>query len=175
MTGPTSTTKSNDRTRDAKDDSGSAEAPRPAEADRQPAVSDGDVADLARTQQDVAQRARQLVAADLVTSESNGGGDEQRGEMLLTAAREDLLAELRAQEQEQARKQLVQASRSSEDAAAGLVQGITTIVRSIVPAALVRPEDVIEATFALADQGLRVGRRLALSVADSVKSVSTAV
>jgi len=174
MTGPTSTTKSNDRTRDAKDDNDSAEAPRPAEADRQPTASDGDVADLARTQQDVAQRARQLVAADLVTVESNGGGDEQRGRLLLTAARADLLAELRAQEQEQARKQLVQASRSSEDAAAGLVQGITTIVRSLVPAALVRPEDVIEATFALADQGLRVGRRLALSVAEGVKSVSNA-
>jgi hypothetical protein len=68
----------------------------------------------------------------------------------------------------------VQASRSSEDAVAGLVQGITTIVRSIVPAAIVRPEDVIEATFALADQGLRVGRRLALTVTSGVRSLADA-
>jgi hypothetical protein len=56
----------------------------------------------------------------------------------------------------------------------GVVHGLTTIVRSVVPAALVRPEDVIEATFALADQGLRVGRRLALTVTSSVRSLSLA-
>ena len=63
---------------------------------------------------------------------------------------------------------MAEATRSGEDAVAGMVQGITTIVRSIVPAALVRPQDVIEATYALADQGLRVGRRLALTVTSSM-------
>ena len=173
MTGPTSTTKQNNN-RAAKDDTDDTAVSRPVEAEEQPTVSRRDAEDLARTQEDVAQRARQLVAGNLVASATDGGGDGERGRELLTAARADLLAELRRQEQEQARRQLVRASRSSEDAVAGLVQGITTIVRSLVPAALVRPEDVIEATFALADQGLRVGRRLALSVAEGVKSVSNA-
>jgi hypothetical protein len=39
---------------------------------------------------------------------------------------------------------------------------------------LVRPEDVIEAGFALADQGLRVGRRLALTVTSGVRSLTKA-
>jgi hypothetical protein len=56
----------------------------------------------------------------------------------------------------------------------GLVEGITTIVRSLLPAALVRPEDVIEATFTLADQGLRVGRELALTVTTSARGLSLA-
>ena len=43
-----------------------------------------------------------------------------------------------------------------------------------MPAALVRPEEVIETTFALADQGLRVTRRLALVVTQSVRSLVTA-
>ena len=172
MTGPTSTTKQNNRT--PKDDTDDAAVSRPGETEEQPAVSRRDAEELARTQEDVAQRARQLVAGNLVATAANGGGDDARGRELLTAARADLLAELRRQEQEQARRQLVQASRSSEDAVAGLVQGITTIVRSIVPAAIVRPEDVIEATFALADQGLRVGRRLALTVTSGVRSLADA-
>lgn len=175
MSAPTTTTKANDRTRAAKDDTGNAAGTRAAEADGQPTVSEDDVQDLARTQADVAQRARQLAAGDLVAHATNGGEDDERGRRLLTAARADLLAELRSQEQEQARRRLVQATRSSEDAVAGLVQGITTIVRSIVPAAIVRPEDVIEATFALADQGLRVGRRLALTATGGVRSLSDAV
>ena len=39
------------------------------------------------------------------------------------------------------------------------------MVRSMVPATLLRPEDLIETSYALADQGLRVTRRLALTVA----------
>ena len=172
MTGPTSTTKPNSQTRAGKEETDSAAATGPVEADEQPTVSEDDVEDLASTQEDVAQRARQLVAGDLVTHATDGGDEDERGRRLLTAARADLLAELRIQEQEEARRQLVQATRSSEDAVAGLVQGITTIVRSIVPAALVRPEEVIEATFALADQGMRVGRRLALTVTSGVRSLS---
>ena len=174
MTGPTSTTKPNSQARATKDENDDAAGPRPVEVHGQSTASERDVEDLARTQQDVAQRARQLVAGDLVVHSAPGGGDDERGRRLLAAARADLLTELRSEEQEQARRQLVQATRSSEDAVAGLVQGITTIVRSIVPAALVRPEDVIEATFALADQRLRVGRRLALTVTSSVRSLSDA-
>jgi hypothetical protein len=56
----------------------------------------------------------------------------------------------------------------------GVVPGITAIVRSTVPAALVRPEDASEATFGLAEQGLRVGRRLALSATSGVPSLTLA-
>ena len=113
-------------------------------------------------------------ACQLVTAPVNGHGDEQGVERLLDSARAGLLAQLREQEQERARRQLVEAARSGEEPSMGVVQGITTIVRSIVPAALVRPEDLIEATFALADQGLRVGRRVALTVTYSVRSLTLA-
>lgn len=43
---------------------------------------------------------------------------------------------------------------------------------SVVPAALVRPEDLIEATFSLADQGLRLGRSFALTVAASARDLA---
>jgi hypothetical protein len=101
----------------------------------------------------------------------DGEPDGERVHRLITSARQSLLTELREQEQEQeqARRQLEQSSRSSEDAVVGLVHGVTTVVRSIVPTAVVRPEDVIEATYALADKGLRIGRRLALTVTSSVR------
>jgi hypothetical protein len=109
-----------------------------------------------------------------VLYERNGHDEPQRVDQLLDSVRADLLAELRGEEQERARHELAAATRSSEDAVAGVVRGVTTIVRSIVPAALVRPEDLIEATFALTDQGLRVGRRLALTMATNVRSLSPA-
>jgi len=137
-------------------------------------ASDSEIHELARTQDDVAQRARRLVAGELVRYERNGHDEQQRVDQLLDSVRADLLAELRGQEQERARHELAEATRSSEDAVAGVVRGVTTIVRSIVPAVLVRPEDLIEATFALADQGLRVGRRLALAMATNVRSLSPA-
>ena len=59
-------------------------------------------------------------------------------------------------------------------ASRGVVRSVTTIVRTVVPAALVRPEDLIEAAFALADQGLRVSRQLALTLSSSVRSLTTA-
>lgn len=139
-----------------------------------PAPLDGDLVEIARTQEDVVQRARRVVAGEILNATPNGHGDDDRVERLLDSARADLLSELRTQEQERARRQLAEAARSSEDAVVGVVHGLTTIVRSVVPAALVRPEDVIEATFALADQGLRVGRRLALTVTSSVRSLSLA-
>lgn len=109
----------------------------------------------------------------LRTARDGHGSDDERTHRLVVAARRDLLEELRAQEQEQARRQLAAAADSGEDAVTGLVQGVASIVRSLVPAVLVRPEEVIETTYALADQGLRVSRRLALTVTGSVRSLVT--
>ncbi len=166
MTGPANTTKQLPQKSADKNPSDAEPAGR--DDTNGPATESGDQLDeLARTQEDIAHQARQLVARQLTRSEPNGHDDE-RGDRVLLAAQQDLLTELRNQEQERAQRQLAEATRSGEDAVAGMVQGITTIVRSIVPAALVRPQDVIEATYALADQGLRVGRRLALTVTSSM-------
>ncbi len=129
--------------------------------------------ELSRTRDDAEDRARELLAAEVLQSARNGSHDE-RARQLVLAVRRDLLAELRDQEQARARRQLADAADSSEDAVAGLVQGVTTIVRSLVPSVLVRPEEAIETTFALADQGLRISRRLALTVTQSVRSLVTA-
>ena len=128
--------------------------------------------ELARTRDEAEDLARELLAAQVLQESRNGSHDE-RARQLVLAVRRDLLVELREQEQEQARRQLASAADSSEDAVTGLVQGVTTIVRSLVPAVLVRPEEVIETTYALADQGLRVTRRLALVVTQSVRSLVT--
>jgi hypothetical protein len=171
MTGPSSTT-----TPTSPDPSATDQATSSSRSESEEASADdrSEIADLAKTQDDVVQRARRLAPGEFIAASSNGHQDDQRVERLLDSARAGLLAELRDQGQEQARRQLEHAARSSEDAVAGVVQGVTTLVRSIVPAALVRPEDVIEASFALADQGLRVGRRLALAVTSGVRSRSPA-
>ena len=148
MTGPTSTTKSSQATKDQPSAAPEAEERVTPEAST---GTDVELRELARTQEDVAQRARRLVAGELVASGPDGTEERQQVERVLEQARAGLLAELRDQEQERARRQLQEAAASGEDAVAGVVQSITTIVRGIVPAALVRPEDVIEATFALAD------------------------
>jgi len=132
-----------------------------------------EMAELARTRDEAEDRARELLAAQVLQESRNGSHDE-RARQLVLAVRRDLLVELREQEQEQARRQLASAADSSEDAVAGLVQGVTTIVRSLVPAVLVRPEEVIETTYALADQSLRVTRRLALVLTQSMRSLVTA-
>ena len=137
-----------------------------------PTPSDERLEELARTQDETAHRFRQLVAGQVLGEVSDREDDDERAQRLLASARRDLLTELRAEEQERARRELAEATRSSEDAVAGIVRGMTTVVRSVVPSALVRPEDVIEATYALADQGLRVSRRLALTVTSHVRSLS---
>ncbi|MCA0144446.1 hypothetical protein [Blastococcus sp. LR1] len=129
--------------------------------------------ELARTRDEAEDRARELLAAQVLQESRNGSHDE-RARQLVLAVRRDLLVELREQEQEQARRQLSAAADSSEDAVAGLVQGVATIVRSLVPAVLVRPEEVIETTYALADQSLRVTRRFALVVTQSMRGLITA-
>ena len=139
----------------------------------QAAGTPGEMEELARTRDEAEDRARELLAAQVLQESRNGSHDE-RARQLVLAVRRDLLAELREQEQQQARQQLAAAADSSEDAVAGLVQGVTTIVRSFVPAVLVRPEEVIETTYALADQGLRVARRVALVVTGNVRSLITA-
>ena len=128
--------------------------------------------ELSRTRDEAEDRARELLAAEALQSARNGSHDE-RARQLVLAVRRDLLTELRSQEQEQARRQLAAAADSSEDAVAGIVQGATTILRSFIPAVIVRPEEVIETAYALADQSLRVVRRLALDVTGSVRSLVT--
>ena len=172
MTGPTTTTKPTSPDQPAKDRPGQSQDAHEQEVPVRE-LSDGEVHELARTQDDVAQRARRLVAGELTTSDLNGDDEHERVDRLLEQARASMLAELRSQEQERARRQLQEAADHGEDAVAGVVQSITTIVRGVVPVALVRPEDVIEATFALADQGSRVGRRLALTMSSGVRSLST--
>jgi hypothetical protein len=137
-----------------------------------PADSGVELEELSRTRDEAEDRARELLVAEALHSARNGSHDE-RARQLVLAVRRDLLTELRSQEQEQARRQLAAAADSSEDAVSGIVQGVTTIVRSLVPAVLVRPEEVIETTYALADQSLRVVRRLALTVTGSVRSLVT--
>ena len=151
-----------------------AAAKRTADAELEPATGNADEMEgLARTRDEAEDRARELLAAQVLQESRNGSHDE-RARQLVLAVRRDLLLELREQEQEQARRQLASAADSSEDAVAGLVQGVTTIVRSLVPVVLVRPEEVIETTYALADQSLRVTRRLALVLTQSVRSLVTA-
>ena len=128
--------------------------------------------ELARTRDEAEDRARELLAAQVLQESRNGSHDE-RARQLVLAVRRELLLELREQEQQQARRQLAAAADSSEDAVAGLVQGVTTIVRSLVPTVLVRPEEVIETTYVLADQGLRVARRFALVVTENVRGLVT--
>ena len=160
---PASPTKPTDAVRTEDD------APRPDTEQNGPGA---ELQELSRTRDEAEDRARELLAAEVLQSTRNGPHDE-RARQLVLAVRRDLLVELREQEQAQARRQLAAAADSSEDAVAGVVQGVTTIVRSLVPAALVRPEEVIETTFALADQGLRVARRLALVVTENLRSLVT--
>ena len=147
------------------------DAPEP-EAQPADTAPGAELEELARTRDEAEDRARELLAAQVLQEARNGSHDE-RARQLVLAVRRDLLADLRDQEQRQARRQLAAAADSSEDAVTGLVQGVTTIVRSVVPGFLFRPEEVIETTFALADQGLRVARRVALAVAENARGLVT--
>lgn len=51
-------------------------------------------------------------------------------------------------------------------------RGVAVVVRNVVPAALLRPEEVIKSMYALSDQGLRLTRRLALTVVGSIRSLT---
>lgn len=130
--------------------------------------------ELARAQEELTHEIRQLVARqalDLATDDDH----RARAGQLVTVARADLLEQLREQEQAQARRQLARATQSSEEAVEGVVRSVTMIVRTLVPTALMRPEDLIEAAYTVADQGLRVSRRLALSVSSGVRSLTATV
>ena len=74
--------------------------------------------ELSRTRDEAEDRARELLAAEVLHSARNGSQDE-RARQLVLAVRRDLLVELRAQEQEQARRQLTAAADSSEEAVVG--------------------------------------------------------
>lgn len=129
--------------------------------------------ELAETREAAEEDARQLAAADVLTEARDGGPvDEERARRLRLSARQGLLTELRSQEQQQAREQLVRATHRGEEAVEGVIEGVAVVVRNIVPAALLRPEDIIETTYALADHGLRLTRRLALTIVGSVRSLT---
>jgi hypothetical protein len=169
MTSPT-TNESSAQTSGAKNrrDNGQERAESP--NGTQAAAAPAELAELARAQGDLTQEVRLHVARQLVDNGSDSG-DEARVGKMLTDARSELQEQLLREQQERARRQLADAARNSEDAVAGVVHSVTTILRSVVPAALVRPEDLIEATYSLADQGLRVGRRLALTVSGSAREL----
>ena len=132
--------------------------------------------DLARAQEDLTDELHRLVARQALDHvPTDGDQHRDRAGRMVTVARAELLGQLREQEQEQARLQRAAAARSSEDAAAGVVRGVTTIVRTVLPAALLRPEDLIEAAYMLADQGLRVSRRVALTVSSSVRDLTASL
>ena len=61
--------------------------------------------ELARTRDDAEDRARELLATEVLRAARNGNGsDDERTRQLVLAVRRDLLTELRSQEQEQARR-----------------------------------------------------------------------
>lgn len=131
--------------------------------------------ELARAQEDLTDELHRLLARQALEESPIEGDHRERTGRMVSIARAELLGQLREQEQEQARRQLAAATRSSEDAAVGVVRGVTTIIRSVLPAALLRPEDLIEAAYVMADQGLRVSRRLALAVSSSVRELSASL
>ena len=169
MTAPTKSSSSNSTATPA----------RPANGE-QPALGAGEAStettleELARAQEELTHEIRSMVARQVLDSATDDDQRERAGS-LVTVARADLLEQLREQEQDQARRQLERATQSSEEAVAGVVRSVTMVVRTFVPTALVRPEDLIEAAYSVADQGLRVGRRLALSVSSGVRSLTAAV
>ena len=125
MTGPKSTNEPTTKDPAAKDQRDRAPEDQEAASQLPVAASDSEIHELARTQDDVAQRARRLVAGELVQYEQNGHDGQQRVDQLLDSVRADLLVELRGQEQERARHELAEAARSSEDAVAGVVRSTT--------------------------------------------------
>jgi hypothetical protein len=136
--------------------------------------SEATLEQLASAQEDLTHDIRRLVAREALDA-GTAADDDDRAGRLVTEARGQLLTQLQEQQQERARRQLTAAAQSGEEAADGLVRGVTTIVRTMVPTALVRPEDLIDAAYTVADQGLRISRRLALSVSSSVRSLRAPV
>jgi hypothetical protein len=97
----------------------------------------------------------------------NGAG----GQQLLLTARQRLVDQLHDLEQERARAQLAVASRGGEEAAACAVHGVVRLLRGALPAAVTRPDEVIDTAFGLAEQGLQVSRRIALEVVSAAREL----
>jgi hypothetical protein len=100
----------------------------------------------------------------------NGSG----GQQLLLIARQRLMAQLHELDQERGREQLAAASHNSEEAAAGALQGAVILLRSALPAAATRPEEVIDTAFGLAEHGIQVMRRVALEVVSAARELVAA-
>lgn len=161
--------------------SAQAQGERPAaEGDTTPTASSGTLEELARDQEELTRQIRRVVAQQVLDHadgdpDAATADDRERAGRLVTVARAELLGQLQEQEQERARRQLAAATRSSEDAAAGVVRSVTTIIGTILPPALLRPEEMIEAAYLLADQGLRVTRRLALTFSSTLRGLTITV
>ena len=92
------------------------------------------------------------------------------GGSMIDAARTQLLGELERAQQRQARRRMQLAASQGEEAVSSAVQGAATLVRSVVPSVLLRPDETIDMGFDLADQGLLLLRRLSHEVFGAVRS-----
>ena len=150
--------------------SGSREKERVAPVERPDEEVQARAAELASAQR----QAQELVLEqavqrlrDELRDRPNGAG----GQQLLLTARQRLVTQLHDLDQQRARAQLVAAGRSGEEAVACTVQGVVRLLRGALPAAVTRPEEVIDTAFGLADQGLQVSRRIALEVVSAAREL----
>ncbi len=119
-----------------------------------------------QAQELVLEQAVQLLRDEL-SEPPNGAG----GQQLLLTARQRLMAQLQDLDQERSRAQLVAASRGGEEAAACAVHAVVRLLRGALPAAVTRPDEVIDTAFDLAEQGLQVSRRVALEVISAAREL----
>ena len=92
------------------------------------------------------------------------------GGSMVDAARNQLLGELERAQQRQARRRMQIAASQGEEVVSSAVQGAATLVRSVVPSVLLRPDETIDMTFDVADHGLLLLRRLSHEVFGAVRS-----
>jgi hypothetical protein len=133
-----------------------------------------DYAGLIAQAQEQAQEAVLDQAVQRLREELGGHQNGNGGQKLVTTARQQLVAQLADLDQEHAREQLLAATRSGEAAAAGAVQGVATLLRSVLPTGLIHPEEVIDTAFGLAEQGLRVLQRTAHELVGAARELAAA-
>lgn len=92
------------------------------------------------------------------------------GGSMVDAARTQLLGQIERAQQDQARRRMQLAAAQGEEAVSSAVQGAVTLVRSVVPTVLLRPDETIDMTFDLANQGLLLLRRLSHEVFGAVRT-----
>ena len=153
--------------------SGSREKDRATRGERPDQQVQPQAAELANAQRKaeelVLEQAVQRLRDDLGEARNGAGGQQ-----LLLIARQRLMAQLHDLDQQRAREQLAAASHSSEEAAAGALQGAVILLRSALPAAATRPEQVIDTAFGLAEHGIQIMRRVALEVVSAARELVAA-